>query len=125
MSNEISSIEVAALKRLQKAAAYAIAERSGFHEGENNFGEKIALIHSELSEALESHRRYSFTQMDDKLSHHPAIAVELADTIIRILDLSELCNLDVASAIQDKLIYNSTRIDHRPEERAKVGGKKY
>jgi hypothetical protein len=47
-------------------------------------GEKIALIHSELSEALEANRK---TLMDDKLPHRPGLDVELADAILRDTDL--------------------------------------
>lgn len=47
-------------------------------------GEKIALIHSELSEALEGNRK---NLMDDKLTHRPGLDVELADAILRDTDL--------------------------------------
>lgn len=50
---------------------------------QRNFGEVVALMHSELSEALEAHRK---SLMDDKLPDRPGIEVEFADCIIRILD---------------------------------------
>ena len=48
-----------------------------------NFGELIMLTVSELGEALEGDRK---SLMDDKLPHRSMFEVELADTLIRILD---------------------------------------
>lgn len=83
---------------------------------------KIALIHSEVSEALEGYRS---DKMDDKLPHRKAIEVELADVIIRVGDLAGALGLDVAAAIQEKFAYNAQRADHKVENRAKKGGKKF
>lgn len=47
-------------------------------------GELLALVHSELSEALEASRK---NLMDDKLPHRYGIEVELADVLLRILDI--------------------------------------
>lgn len=85
-------------------------------------GEKIALIHSEISEALEGHRK---NLMDDKLPHRKMVEVEFADAIIRILDTAGAMNLDVGGAIQEKLLYNQNREDHKLENRKKEGGKTY
>lgn len=83
---------------------------------------KIALIHSEVSEALEAYRS---DKMDDKLPHRKGIEVELADAIIRIGDLAGALGLDVAAAIQEKFAYNAERADHKVENRSKKGGKKF
>ncbi|MNL42083.1 hypothetical protein D3C87_1645200 [compost metagenome] len=88
----------------------------------NVVGTKIALMHSELSEALEGHRK---ALMDDKLPHLPMIAVEFADAIIRILDTAGAMGLDVPRALAEKLAYNATRADHKLENRLKEGGKAY
>lgn len=81
---------------------------------------KLALVHSEVSEALEGARK---NLPDDKLPHRPMIEVELADAVIRILDLAGHERLDIAGAIIEKLYYNAKREDHKIENRMKIGGK--
>ena len=84
--------------------------------------EKLALIHSEVSEAMEGARK---NLMDDKLPHRKMIEVELADALIRILDLAGALHLDLAGAVQEKLAYNAVREDHKVENRKAEGGKSY
>ena len=88
---------------------------------ERNFGEVVALMHSELSEALEADRK---GLMDDKLPHRDGREVEFADCIIRILDTAAALGLDVAGALIEKNRFNRARADHRLESRA-AGGKRY
>lgn len=85
-------------------------------------GEKLMLAVSELSEAMEGHRK---GLADDKLPHRPMIEVELADAVIRIADLAGALGLDLGGAIAEKLAFNATRPDHKPENRKAEGGKKY
>lgn len=87
-----------------------------------NVGEMLALVHSEISEALEGHRK---NLMDDKLPNRPMIEVELADAMIRILDLAAGLNLDIGGEFVEKMAYNSTRADHSREHRLSDNGKKY
>lgn len=83
---------------------------------------KISLIHSEVSEALEGIRK---GKQDEHLPHRLAVEVELADAIIRILDLAGSMSLDVEAAMYEKCAYNRQRRDHKREVRAAAGGKKF
>jgi len=89
---------------------------------ERNFGELIALMHSELSEALEADRK---DLMDDKLPHRHGREVELADAVIRIMDCAGGMGMDIGGAIMEKLDYNRKRADHKIENRLNANGKKY
>jgi NTP pyrophosphatase (non-canonical NTP hydrolase) len=85
-------------------------------------GWKLALIHSEVSEAMEGFRK---DLMDDKLPQRKMAEVELADTVIRLFDLAGAYGFDLGAAIAEKLAYNAIRPDHRPTQRMAAGGKKY
>ena len=86
-----------------------------------HFSNKLALIHSEVSEAMEGDRK---SLMDDKLPHREMMEVELADAVIRIFDLAGGYGMDLPGAIAEKLAFNTQRADHKPENRA-AGGKAY
>lgn len=68
---------------------------------------KIAMMHSELSEALEADRKG--IESDDKIPDFTGVEAQLADTVIRILDFSGRHNLRLGEAIQAKLLYNLSR----------------
>lgn len=85
-------------------------------------GEKLMLIVSEVSEAMEAHRK---DLMDDKLPHRLGVEVELADALIRIADLAGALGLDLGGAVAEKMAFNKTRQDHQLSNRRSEGGKKY
>jgi hypothetical protein len=87
-----------------------------------NVPEKLCLIHSEISEGMEGFRK---DLKDDKLTHRDMLEVELADAVILCFDLAGGLGYDLAGAIAEKLSFNAKRADHKPENRALPGGKKF
>lgn len=73
-------------------------------EEERNDGELIALMHSELSEALEGLRHGD--PASDKIPEFTSSEEELADVIIRIMDYGCARNLKIAEALIAKMKYN-------------------
>ena len=137
---DLDSLFVANAARQLMAACHSAALASGWwNSGPNgeveicsmNAGEKperrlvqekLVLIHSEVSEALEGHRK---GRMDEHLPHRLSLEVELADALIRICDTAGGLGLDLPGAIVEKMAYNARRADHRPEARAAAGGKAF
>jgi hypothetical protein len=89
-----------------------------------NKGELIALIHSELSEALEGERR---NLQDDKLLQYPMAVVEQIDAMIRILDYLAGFHgeWNVQEVFDAKMAFNACREDHKHSARRITGGKQF
>lgn len=124
-----SDDEVLKATQVLIAASHGRAWNAGwFHdpktgeEVQRNLGEIFALIHSEISEALEGHRK---NLMDDKLPHRKMVPVELFDAAIRIFDTIGKYYPDDYPALLEKMKYNDNRADHKPENRIKADGKKF
>jgi NTP pyrophosphatase (non-canonical NTP hydrolase) len=79
---------------------HSTARQKGWWETQRNHGELIALMHSELSEALEAMR---------KNGTRDEIAEELADCCIRIFDYCGAYDIDLGETLVKKMEFNKTR----------------
>lgn len=123
------------ISELQKEV-HANAIIKGWYEKEKSVAEHLALIHSEVSEALEADRNdvaiglgdMAKTLIEEDNDHYfkeefkewvkDTFADELADIVIRVMDLAEWKRIDLQSHVEAKMRYNSLR-------EYKHGGKKY
>ena len=104
----------------------------GFYEGEKNIGEMLCLVHSEISEALEADRKGKYFKQSPNINDFSSdnefndvgerywkiefessikdtFEDEIADAIIRLLDLAAFKGIDIESHIKAKMRYNSLR----------------
>lgn len=94
---------------------YLTALRKGWHDKPREFGTDIALIHSELSEALEDARakgdgeNINDTWYEGTKRKPCGVPSELADAVIRIFDTSIKWGIDIEAAILEKMAFNEDR----------------
>lgn len=93
---------------------YENSKAHGFWEAERNRPEMLALMHSELSEALEYYRKGD--KQSDHIPEFTGVEEELADVIIRVMDYAHGFKHRVAEAVIAKMEFNKSR----PHKHGKV-----
>lgn len=81
----------------------AKAKGFGIKAEEVDVAEKIALIHSEISEAYEAYRRKNIKGKD-------GLEEELGDAVQRIIHLCVVLDVDIEEAILKKVEHNKNRV---------------
>lgn len=107
LTEEQVEAQFAALVERLSTQIHGQAVKNGFWDAPNP-GEKLALTHSELSEALEYWRKDA-SAPDDKIPVFTGVEAELADAVIRLFDLAKHYKLRLGEAIIAKHKFNKTR----------------
>ena len=108
--NELEMVNFVEGMRAAMREAYGCAEAKGWHELDHTVGESLALMHSEISEELETYRAGMAASDVEVVGGKPeGVGVELADLFIRVADFCELHKINLGQLIIDKMAYNRTR----------------
>lgn len=131
--DDVSLFGAVSSLQLLVADAYNTAAEKGWHDKYTSVGDKLALMHSEVSEALEEFRQTGDVQkvyfrhpqfgLVDSLKETAkfsegthgkpwkpeGLPVELADVLIRIFDFCGRYSVDISTAVRLKLEYNKHR----------------
>jgi NTP pyrophosphatase (non-canonical NTP hydrolase) len=108
-------LDLASLNGLRDLC-FRIAVSKGWHDKHDKndpqtFPALLCLVHSEVSEALEDYRMgLAVTAQQANADGKPyGIPSELADIIIRVMDICGLYGIDIDKAVKEKLQYNESR----------------
>ena len=108
------------------AEIHLVNKEKGFWDKERNVGEMLMLVSSELGEAMEAHRKgksadwigyqeaiegRALMSKEEAFEHciKDSFEDEIADAVIRLLDLAAGLNINLDKHIEAKLAYNRSR----------------
>jgi len=98
------------IREFQKEVHHNAVYKGFWTKGRHsNIPEKLCLNHSEVSEALECYRKYENKTILDSNGKPTGFPSELADVLIRLLDLAEFLHIDLMQEALDKHAYNVGR----------------
>jgi NTP pyrophosphatase (non-canonical NTP hydrolase) len=86
-----------------------VCHAKGWYDQPVSFGEAIALLHSEVSEALEAWRRWGTGDATGADGKPEGVGSEFADVFIRLLDYCSRFDVDLEAEYERKMAYNRSR----------------
>lgn len=101
--------------RSMTASVRDVNQANGWWDDGRTFGDDVALLHSEVSEALEAFRAWGLADATNPGAHPQplpkpeGVGSELADVLIRLLDTADRRGIDLAAEFDRKLAFNLTR----------------
>lgn len=82
-----------------KSDVYRCAVEHGWWETDRNFGELLALIHSEVTEAYQHvYHGVEVSTIYEKDGKQEGVVVDIADVVIRVLDIAGRYNFEVGNS---------------------------
>lgn len=106
--NEADSI-VAVLLDSLSARIHEVSKEKGFHDTDRSLPHTVGMVVTELAEMIEVERAGQAGARSDKIPDHTKLEEEVADAIIRLLDLAGKLGLKVGGAVVAKHAYNQGR----------------
>lgn len=91
---------------------HKIAVEHGWWDCDRDFGTLAALLHSEVTEMFEAYRHslpLPPPHMPDEVANIPGVAEEMADILIRLLDMVSYYQVDIGLAVANKMEKNQSR----------------